>query len=496
MSLVMEIMDKLHSLAKKIARKSIKLGDNECDEIKYIIGDDNSLDLIETTDDRLVKAILIDYSIRHKCTNYDKLWKYCADAIWLPTDMRNKWKVRPDNKWDVQNDENAYILSVIDELSINNIPEPGKIRTQILDKLSAYYCAGCPWTSTRSTKLCQNIIDKMHITEGDMKEIIYTYEEPVNEFSAKNFNDKLTAEGRKRFWKNNLTDIVSSPLVGNTYTDDLETHKKFVDDNIYRINGLKFVVDNISAHMIEEYWGIIFTLTNCFLDDTDTLIKIEACKVIQRICRKLAKGSNVIVRGQVEPIIFDGVVPVILSLPSMTPPDISKYAIQEGYKTIFSLWDVSLKDKKELNLKLSMLLNDFICPSLIKVSDTPGLVSILTNVINEQLLPLAGSYRLVLRKQLLYTILDALSNPALKNSDDDLRGCLEVIRCLDPRKLKKFRFDILACLLRLQKMRKLPISSQRGQKSDINDKIELLCLELGFKLKGELSVQDMTVTDT
>ena len=56
--------------------------------------------------------------------------------------------------------------------------------------------------------------------------------------------------------------------------------------------------------------------------------------------------------------------------------------------------------------------------------------------------------------------------------------------------------DILACLLRLRKMRKLPISYQRGRGSNINDKIELLCLELGFKLNSKQNVQDITVTDT
>lgn len=498
MSLAVEEKKQLYDLGKKASETSNHLGDSEYNIIKSVIKDKSPLNLIETTGDELIKGLLIDYLITYGNIDFSKLWQYSIDAIRLPNYMRSAWKERSTNKLQTQKNENDYIFSLLNRLSLQNIPKPGKVRLHALDKISAYYLANdCPWSSIRSIKLCQEIIHRMQVTETDIKELLYTYEKAADDLTKINANEKLTASGRKRLWKDKLEDIVSSPLTGNSYTDELEAHSKFVDKNIYKISGLKFIIDALSPSLLDEYWGIIFTLTMCFLDDTNILIKLEACKIIQHICGKLTKHSNVIIRAEVGPIIFDSIVPVILSLPSMTPPDISRKAIKEGYKTIFSLWQISIEDERQLNLKLSMLLNDFICPSLIKVCDNTGLVSIITNVINEQFLPLAGSYRLVLRKQLLYSTLDVLSNPAIIKSDEDVLGCLEVIVHLEPCKLKNFRFDILACLLKLRKRRKRLKIDHNRQSCPVDAKINNVCLEIGFRLESDLNVKDMIgTTDT
>ncbi|VEU22563.1 DEKNAAC103375 [Brettanomyces naardenensis] len=427
---------------------NVDLSPQELAQVQALLQDRAIGDVLGKENGPIVNLALVESTLKGLSdSDIDQVYKFLIEELSFDTSQDFQWlrSQEEDSRQSKLRLDNYCRLLLAEKLISVQLPSED-LRSLVIDRLAAYYSSeNCPWSSDEVSKICAECLDKMKISEEEILSLLETYRESSQQIIDS--GSKITRAGHRRLRSKRewLKDL--SPLVGTSFSQIVNERELFVRRNIYRINGLKLAADRLSAEKLDRNWGLVFPLTMSFLDDTETLVKAEACTIILRILNKLTPGKqNIIARSGVEPVIFDSIVPIILALPSMTPKEKSCRALPIAYKTIFKLWNVT--ENESLNLKLSMLLNDFICPSIVKVKDIPELVLILLDVIKDGLVPEAGDYVIVLRKQILYTILDVLTDPFIVYSLTVVNACLNTIRALNG--LKKNRYDIIGCLLKLQ----------------------------------------------
>lgn len=312
---------------------------------------------------------------------------------------------------------------------------PHKSR-DILQGVSSFYDSSrSPWSSPEASEVCDKIVELQGWSSEDYLWLVESYRQVLGELS------KLEPIKRSKF--------KVSPLIGRSYSDTVDERTAFRNRNIGKLNGLKLVADKLPAKELEHEWGVVLPLTMSFLNDPETLVRVEACYLLQHILKKLP--VEVVERTHVEPIIFESIVPCLLALPSMTPTSISAKTLPVAYGTVLQLW-TSIKDPQGYNLKLAMLLNDFIVPSVVKVGEIPELVTVLLDVVQHQLIPASKEYLIVLQKQILYMLLDLLNDPYIPYALEVVVQALNIIeRQLWSDRLLKCKYDIMGALLALKK---------------------------------------------
>lgn len=431
----------------------------------------------ETIDNKLlyIKGALDDNSSNR---NYQGFYRFLSNESQSMIDKR--WvEERPEaaRKSDLR--EISQMMDCLGVMLQKQVPYNAEERIMIINALSGYYDSkNCMWSSEEISASCDRNIHLMNITENGIARLLEEYKESIKQ-SPKTSNPQITSAGRRRLQANTRLYEHISPLLGTTYSQTMDTKEMFVYENMYRINGLKLLISELSLPELEANWGVIFIFAMNFLDGTHTLVKIDACNILNTIFGRLTPGDNIIIRAGVGPVIFDSIVPIILALPSLTPEKISERALTVGYDTIFQLWHTTVVERKDFNEKISMLLNDYLCPSMVKVTDIPKLLNILLRVVDEKILTIAGDYVIALRKQILYTILEILSNPFITYSSTTIDLCLNIITDLGMENTYKHRYDISACL------GKVLLNYKKGYGSDnkIQDRIDSILKHSGLEVE-------------
>lgn len=255
---------------------------------------------------------------------------------------------------------------------------------------------------------------------------------------------KVDRSGRKMSHKLK----VLGKLVGQSMTDAQTGMDAFKVTNVPDLGVLYTLIE---VGDVERNWRFLFPYLLAFFDDNDFYVRREACLCLSAICDKVreVEGTNIIVKSQTESLLRDAILPLILSLPTLTPVDQALDLVGVAYDTLLDLVRESFKEELELDLQLSAILNDYLLPSMAKTQEYPELLCLLLSRL-DSLLVLSGPYAMVLSRQVVNTILTTLMDPYLVHACDAMLSLLTVLGdCLSmasDESLHEYKFNVLGAI--------------------------------------------------
>ncbi|ODV88239.1 hypothetical protein CANARDRAFT_26392, partial [[Candida] arabinofermentans NRRL YB-2248] len=365
------------------------------------------------------------------------------------------------------------LFDVLDSETVNNVDH-----LLLLNNLS-YYIGGdtLPWSTDKTSDLAKALLADTPPTK--IFELLTSLEPELMRINEMNkSNSKVTAKGYKRLRINQLVKGIS-PLSGISYSDQLDQSDLFKLECIGRISTLEFVIETFPLNEIELNWGMILPLLLHFLDDTDLLVKAQAIRVLNILLLKVQGGNssiqssnNIIKKTEIGTILYEGIVPALLALPSLTPAEQSALILPVAYKTTILLFQVSSPSFEDYCIRMSSLINDFILPSLTKIREIPSLAIIFVDLLKFDIIEdgVLGNYIIIDSGKVLYAILDLLLDPYIIYSRELLQASVSLITSLVERlqNRQKYSYDILACMMMLLKrMNKYQVKDVGTIKDDI-----------------------------
>lgn len=300
-----------------------------------------------------------------------------------------------------------------------------------------------PWVSHTTTTLAHDVISMCDSTELEST-LIHQIELGLTKLRGLKLQTSIDRGGRKTSHKLK----VLGKLVGKSMSNSQDKMTEFKRTNVTDL-GILYTL--IQLGRIELNWRFIFPYLLPFFDDIDFYVRREACLCLIEICDQLkdTQGDNIIIKSQTESILRDSIIPLILSLPSLTPVDESIDLVDISYNALLKLLETNFKNELEFNLQLSSVLNDYILPSMSKVQDNPEILIVILSKL-EMVIQLAGPYLLVLSKQIIFTILSTLMDPYIIHSNDAVLKLLKILSiCLSVNtgdRLEEYKFNVLGCL--------------------------------------------------
>lgn len=302
-----------------------------------------------------------------------------------------------------------------------------------------------PWASSKSRDIARDFIDKY---EGDVllhDTIVSELHTVLTEMKKRNLSTSTTPSGYRK-----TSQIkINEKLIGASYTQTLDKMSEFKEMYVASIGYLNVLIHHFN---IKDNWRIILPLLLTFLDDTDLLVKREACLTLNLLCRRLSEEqseTNIIFQSQTLPLFRRALQPLILAIPSMTSESKSVVILPIAYDTVLRLYKLAIPNELEYYTTLSSMLNDSILPSLGKCKDYVRLSTALCLVL-EKFLDYCGEYAIVVAKPTVYTILTILMDPYVAHAPPIVELFIDLVqRCIGQvpsQRRTKYLYDIKGCM--------------------------------------------------
>lgn len=240
-------------------------------------------------------------------------------------------------------------------------------------------------------------------------------------------------------------------LVGKDMSD---SHDKLIDfvkshqTDLALVQALVLVSDSL-----ERNWRYILPMLLAFLDCNDFFIRREACLVLLELCARLSevdedKEDNILIKSQTEPFLRERIVPLMLSLPSLTPDAESVALVDVSYDALLQMVEVAYTDL-DLNLHLASILNDYIIPSMTKVQDHPQVLDVLVDKLCRVVVA-SADFATVICKQIIFALLSILMDPYLVPVHKSVVKLLRALQlCLSVYQncnMDEYRYNVLGCM--------------------------------------------------
>lgn len=370
------------------------------------------------------------------------------NLISTSAELQREWIwTKSDQNWNsIAYSEQELVASKVNE-TLSIISESSR-----RGKTSIVFAARCnfpkgsfvPWVSENTRSLARSFIDSCDQTELE-ETLIEQIEGGLRLLRSLKLQSEVDKGGRKTSHKLK----VLGKLLGKTMSDSYDKMNEFKRTNIMDLGVLYSL---IQLGNIELNWRFILPYLLAFFDDSDFFIRREACLCLISICDRLASSedtTNIIIKSQTEPLLRDAILPLILSLPTLTPVEQSIDLVDVSYNSLLKLCKLNFRDELEFNLQLSSVLNDYLLPSMSKVQEYPEILIVLLGKL-EMVIQLAGSYTLVLSKQIIFTILSTLMDPYMVHAKDVIMKLLTLLKsCLkfySGEGLEEYKFNVSGCL--------------------------------------------------
>lgn len=309
-----------------------------------------------------------------------------------------------------------------------------------------------PWLTSKSRQLSKDYLEKC----PEAHEIaIALAEKTLSEFKKLGITSEITASGNRSISRIKIREN----LIGKNYTSSLDKREKFKEQYVTSLGALNFLVEK--SVNIEQNWRYILPLLLAFLEDSNMMIKREAALCLNTLLGRLEPGTNILVKSQILPLLSGAIQPLLLALPSLTPPDQSVAILPIAYQTIFNLYKVGIPKPLERYLALDSLLSDTLLPSLTKCKDSLPVAEELLNI-THIFLKQCDDYAAVVAKPIIYTLLTILMDPYVAFAIPIVNGCVDIVaECLrNVYNKEKYKYDLDACIRTLKRrINDLPVST-------------------------------------
>lgn len=327
-----------------------------------------------------------------------------------------------------------------------------------------------PWFNPESRNLAIKYVDEYHKTNSNELEniIITKLQNTLMDIKTLNLGSSTNESGYK------LTSRIKirEKLIGQNYTQTLDKMEAFKAKHLLSIGYLSVLITHTN---VKENWRFILPVLLSFLDDTDFMVKREACNSLNMICDKLlleGSESNIIRQSQTLILFKNAIQPLLLALPSLTPESKSIIILPIAYDTIFKLFKLSIFDDLEYYANMSALLNDIILPSIGKCKDYINVLYKLLEIL-QQFISECGQFSIVLSKPIIYTLLTVLMDPYIAHASSIVTKCIDVLQFsiskINEGRRNKYKFDVMACMGTLK--RRIP---EQQMTVELSDKIQSL----------------------
>lgn len=335
-----------------------------------------------------------------------------------------------------------------------------------------------PWTTQESRSRAREFIKTTLRNETCRKKVehllVKKLQHVLLEMNKLGLSNSVNVSGYKHISRMKIRD----KLVGGSYTQTLDKMALFKKRYLPYMGYLNVIVECMD---IEENWRILLPLLLSFLDDTDFMVKREACNSLNRVCailmdtRDAGAKSNILYRSQTMPLLYKAVQPLLLALPSLTEESKSVVIVPLAYDTLFKVYRLSIDDDLEYYTRMSALLNDTLLPSIGKCKDHVHVLMKLLHIL-QQFSMLCGSFSVVLTKPVVYTLLTVLVDPYVAHAPGVVAGCIDVIdQCIQkvPETGRiRYKYDILACVGTLRKR----LATSNHNTEELGSKLDALVI--------------------
>ena len=395
--------------------------------------------------------------------------------VWLPLLSDNDRAVNAEQDTIVRRHE--HLIKQLDKSVSELLKGDFQGADAHLTALVPYICRYCfedvsraPWTTAEGRRCARNITMTLsqNFSEQMQNALIAASLPALEDIKKFKLADKVTATGRSQMSRMTIRD----KLIGRSYTQTLDKMDVFKRDHVTSLGYLNAL---IMCYDVERNWRYIMPLLLTFLDDTDSMVKREACCSLNLLCYRLPRNSeNIIKKSQTLPLFTKALHPLLLALPSLTPEEKSGIILPIVYDTTFMLYRLAVIDDLERYSTLSALLNDTLLPSISKCKDYVDLILILMDILN-QFINECESYAIVLTKQIVYTLMTVLMDPYISHAEKVVAAMVGIVhRCIDnvPRERRaRYKYDVRGCMGTLK--RRLSARDDRDL-ADVLDKIDAL----------------------
>ncbi|KAG0689310.1 hypothetical protein C6P40_005247 [Pichia californica] len=363
----------------------------------------------------------------------------------------------------IKNDCTSILRSLSELKTFDNNNEEEELKEYLIFAGKFYLNDNslAPWISHESIKFSKSFIENLIIMKDNNSNnnrkqqveniILDLLENKLLEMKREGLSKNVNNSGY--YNKSNKIQI-GGKLIGINYTKTLDKMEEFKKNHITLLGYLNILIDNYYTNL-EKNWRIILPLMLSFLDDTDLLVKRESVILLNKICVLILNNNNnsdnnIIIKSQTMPLFKTAIQPLLLALPSLTPEDKSILILPISYNTILNLFKVSIKDKLDYYNMMSALLNDTILPSISKCKDYIKVLNELLKILQNFLIE-CDNFKIVLTKQIIYTLLTVLMDPYIVYANDFIiiriikiiQSCLENIPI---ERRFKFKYDVLGCM--------------------------------------------------
>lgn len=395
-------------------------------------------------------------AIEGGCKSVVEQFEKCAgdltrNWVWFPLEDGTNTSEIKDQK-DIAHHQEVLIQKLEQCLDVN---EQDVFSLELITDVCRHCFADesqAPWSTRESRRVARNIANKLSLKHGNqMEEALIENLKPIlEEIRRRKLADNVTSTGHKQMSKMAIRD----KLIGRSYTQTLDKMDEFKHDFLPSLGLLNALVLYYGDD-IEQNWRYIMPLLLTLLDDTDSMVKREACLTLNIICDGLESSlNNIIKKSQTLPLFTKALQPLLLSLPSLTPERNSIQILPIAYDTMFKLYRLSIDDNLKRYSLLSALLNDTLLPSIGKCKDYIDLTLILMDIL-DQFLKECESFAIVLTKQIVYTLMTVLMDPYIAHSEKVIIAVIDIIQqCINNVPLERrgrYKFDVRGCMGTLQR---------------------------------------------
>lgn len=358
------------------------------------------------------------------------------------------WTARPDNSVSAEFD--VHIESILTN-------QNDDLDTENLLFLSVFYLSDeslAPWSAIGYRQRIRDYIDTHQFNYEKL--IVGKLEEAADygkRLKISNNRPALDSKNKPRM-------IINEKLIGKSFSQGLENVSLFKKDYVYMLGYLNLLISKCN---ISKNWRLILPILLIFLDDTDVMVKREACILLQKI---LVINDVVIIQSQTGPLFERSIHPLLLSLPSLTPEEKSIVILPIAYDTLFKLFKVGNTNATDTNgllrryTKLGNLLNETVLPSMYKCKDYLDLLNVLIEILS-QLMKECERFLKVLARQIIHASMTILVDPQIAFSTTTVLKLMDVLeQCLSTcgERKSKYKYDVLACMAILD--RRIPDNLQ------------------------------------
>jgi hypothetical protein len=364
--------------------------------------------------------------------------------------------------------------SIIDKITTHSVNEETELQ-KIIKFLGMFYFSDCsivPWVTDRSRnevfkffdllvkkdeiQLQEVILEQLHVTLLELKKL--------------GLNNNVNLSGKR------ITSRIKirEKLLGASYTQTLDKMEIFKSKFLTSLGYLNVLINHSD---IKKNWNIILPVLLSFLDDTDFMVKREACISLNMTCNSLfeaskSKESNILLQSQTLPLFKTAIQPLMLALPSLTPEQKTLLILPISYDTTFKLFELCIPDKLTFYSTMSALLNDTILPSIVKCKDYVNISLELLEIL-KAFLEHCDIYAGVLSKPIVYTLLTVLMDPYIAHAPTVVLSCIRIIqKCIenvDYERRYRYKYDVKGCMGTLKR---------RMSAEQITDELNLLISSL------------------